>query len=173
MKPKRYNRNRPGHAQPPTSGWMQAKQLPPTGEQGSFFRLTSSLIGFLGGLLSSSARLRFTDRDQNALKWSCRSRISQRTANMVLTGCVSQGDNRTGPARAEPVLAEREENDVRDQNRSGTEAMKSGERSDTDTENWSLESFVSSRLHPGAKCLRHHIGNWYPHINQVRRASMP
>src|ERR1022692_1394256 len=39
------------------------------------------------------SRLRFTDRDQNALKWFCRSIDFQRTANSVLTVCVSQGDN--------------------------------------------------------------------------------
>src|ERR1035437_3587239 len=47
MKPTRYNRNRPGHAQSGTSGWMHAKQLPLTGSRGEFFRLTSSLIGKL------------------------------------------------------------------------------------------------------------------------------
>jgi hypothetical protein len=45
-------------------------------------------------LRSRRACLRFTDRDQNAIKLSCWSRISQRTANIVLTVCVSQGDNR-------------------------------------------------------------------------------
>jgi hypothetical protein len=49
---------------------------------------------FLGGLLSSRARLRFTDRLQNAIKWSCRSIDFQRTANSVLTVCVSQGVQR-------------------------------------------------------------------------------
>jgi hypothetical protein len=39
------------------------------------------------------SRLRFTDRDQNALKWFCRSIDFQRTANSVLTVCVSRGDN--------------------------------------------------------------------------------
>jgi hypothetical protein len=78
-----------------TSGWMQAKQPPLSGEQGRIFILTSPLIGFLGRLRSRRACLRFTDRDQNALKWSCRSRIPQRTANMVLTVCVSEGDNPT------------------------------------------------------------------------------
>src|SRR5580658_262385 len=48
---------------------------------------------FLGGLLSSRARFRFTGRHQNAIKWSCRSRFLQRTANRVLTVCLSKGSN--------------------------------------------------------------------------------
>jgi hypothetical protein len=43
---------------------------------------------------SRAQLLRFTGRDQNALKWSRRSIDFQRTANRVLTVCVSQGDNR-------------------------------------------------------------------------------
>jgi hypothetical protein len=46
-----------------------------------------------GGWSLERTCLRFIDRDQNALKWSCRSIDFQRTANMVLTVCVSQGDN--------------------------------------------------------------------------------
>jgi hypothetical protein len=46
-----------------------------------------------GGVLSSSARFRLTSRAQNALKWSCWSIHFQRTANSVLTVCVSRGDN--------------------------------------------------------------------------------
>src|SRR5580658_4282381 len=49
---------------------------------------------FLGGSLSSGARLRFTGCAQNALEWSCRSKFSQRTANRVLTVCVSLGGKR-------------------------------------------------------------------------------
>lgn len=48
----------------------------------------------LGGLVSTSARLRFTGWVQHVMKWSCRSRNFQRTANSVLTLCLSQGDNR-------------------------------------------------------------------------------
>ena len=40
---------------------------------------------FLSGLRSRRARLRFTGRDQNELKWSCRSIDIQQTANSVLT----------------------------------------------------------------------------------------
>jgi len=59
MKPTRYNRNRPGHAQSGTSGWMHAKQLPLTGSRGEFFRLTSSLIGKLTDFSQASrSRLR-------------------------------------------------------------------------------------------------------------------
>ena len=49
----------------------------------------------LGGLLSSRARLRFAGCVQFAMKEYGRSRIFQRTANSVLTVCVSQGDKRT------------------------------------------------------------------------------
>lgn len=56
--------------------------------------IDESPVGYsLIGLLSSSARHHFTDRDQNALKWFCRSIDFQRTANMVLTDCLSQADN--------------------------------------------------------------------------------
>ena len=44
-------------------------------------------------LFLGSARLRFPGREQNALKWSCRPMDFQRTANSVLTVCVSPGDN--------------------------------------------------------------------------------
>src|SRR5215469_16285586 len=47
----------------------------------------------LGGLVSTRACLRFTGWVQHAMKWSCRSRKFQRTANSVLTVCLSQGDN--------------------------------------------------------------------------------
>src|SRR5260370_8570211 len=48
---------------------------------------------FLGELRSRRARFCFTGRAQNAIKWSCRSRTLQRTANRVLTVCLSQGGN--------------------------------------------------------------------------------
>ena len=48
----------------------------------------------LGGLLSSMARLRFAGCVQFAMKGYGRSRIFQRTANSVLTVCVSRGDKR-------------------------------------------------------------------------------
>src|SRR5215469_9878759 len=47
----------------------------------------------LGGLLSSRARLRFAGYVQFAMKEYGRSRNFQRTANSVLTVCLSQGDN--------------------------------------------------------------------------------
>ena len=46
---------------------------------------------FLGGLLSSTARLRFTNRGQGAVHSFCPSRIFQRTANTVLFDCLSGG----------------------------------------------------------------------------------
>jgi len=48
----------------------------------------------LGGLLSSRARLRFAGCIQFAIKEYGRSRNFQRTANSVLTVCVSSGDKR-------------------------------------------------------------------------------
>ena len=48
----------------------------------------------LGGLLSSRARLRFARCVQFAMKEYGRSRNFQRTANSVLTVCVSRGDKR-------------------------------------------------------------------------------
>jgi len=56
----------------------------------------------LGGLLSSRACLRFAGWVQHAMKWSCRSRNFQRTANSVLTVCLSQGDNRTSASGTLP-----------------------------------------------------------------------
>jgi hypothetical protein len=49
----------------------------------------------LGGLLSSRARLRFAGCLQFAMKEYGRSRNFQRTANSVLTVCVSRGDKRS------------------------------------------------------------------------------
>ena len=46
---------------------------------------------FLAGLLSSSARFRFTGQPQNALQWSCRLRLFQRTANSVCFGVSAEG----------------------------------------------------------------------------------
>ena len=53
----------------------------------------------LGELVSTRARLRFAGCIQFAIKEYGRSRIFQRTANSVLTVCVSRGDKRmvTGP----------------------------------------------------------------------------
>jgi hypothetical protein len=48
----------------------------------------------LGGLLSSRARLRFAGCVQFAMKEYGRSRNFQRTANCILTVCVSRGDKR-------------------------------------------------------------------------------
>lgn len=46
---------------------------------------------YLGGSVSTGDRFRFTGCAQNALQWSCRSTILQRTANSVLFGCLSPG----------------------------------------------------------------------------------
>ena len=69
----------------------------------------------LGWLLSSSASLRFAGCSQCAMKRYCRSRNFQRTANSVLTLCLSSGGKRkacrrpkivsSGKCRARPVLA--------------------------------------------------------------------
>ena len=50
---------------------------------------------FLGGLVSTRARLRFTGYVDFAMKEDCRSRDFQRTANCGLTGCLSPGVQRT------------------------------------------------------------------------------
>ena len=49
---------------------------------------------FLGGLVATRARLRFTGCLQFAMKVYGRSRNFQRTANSVLTVCVSPGGRR-------------------------------------------------------------------------------
>src|ERR1019366_712848 len=46
---------------------------------------------FLGGLVSTRARFRFTNREQHAVNWLCRSSILQRTANYLLTVCLTPG----------------------------------------------------------------------------------
>jgi hypothetical protein len=51
---------------------------------------------FLGGLVSTRARLRFTGCVQFAMKEYGRSSNFQRTANSVLTVCVSPGGRCTG-----------------------------------------------------------------------------
>ncbi len=70
----------------------------------------SGLIGTMsfrlaipGGLPSGSARFRFTSQAQNALQWSCRSRILQRTVNSVLFDCLSAGVHPT-PCAATKVF---------------------------------------------------------------------
>lgn len=50
---------------------------------------------FLGRMLSSRARLRFTNQGQHAVNSVCRSRILQRTANYLLTGCLTPGGKRS------------------------------------------------------------------------------
>ncbi len=49
---------------------------------------------FLGGLVSTRARLRFTNRGQCAVHLVCRSSILQRTANYLLTVCLTPGGKR-------------------------------------------------------------------------------
>src|ERR1700739_1162980 len=61
---------------------------------------------FLGGLLSSRARLRFTNRGQSAVNSVHRSRIFQRTANYLLTVCLTPGGKRTLPLRIFPSALE-------------------------------------------------------------------
>jgi hypothetical protein len=50
---------------------------------------------FLGGLVSTRARFRFTNREQHAVNWLCRSSIFQRTANYLLTVCLTPGGKPT------------------------------------------------------------------------------
>ena len=68
-------------------------------ELGAHSRLSSARISrsrlFLSGPVSTGARLCFTGCAQNAVQWSCRStilqRTLQRTANSVLFACLSRG----------------------------------------------------------------------------------
>lgn len=46
---------------------------------------------FLGGLVSTRTRFRFTNRGQHAVNSVCRSSILQRTANYLLTVCLTPG----------------------------------------------------------------------------------
>ena len=50
---------------------------------------------FLGWLVSTRARFRFTNREQHAVNWLCRSSILQRTANYLLTVCLTPGGKPT------------------------------------------------------------------------------
>ncbi len=71
---------------------------------GAHSRLSSARMSrsrlFLGGSVSTGARLRFTGCGQNAVQWSCRSSNLQRTANSVLFGCLSRGVHPTTMAFA-------------------------------------------------------------------------
>src|SRR5215831_13840022 len=50
---------------------------------------------FLGGLVSTTARLRFTNRGQHAVNSVLRSSVLQCTANYLLTVCLTPGGKRT------------------------------------------------------------------------------
>src|SRR6266496_2874694 len=50
---------------------------------------------FLGRLVSTRARFRFTNRGQHAVNSLCRSSIFQRTANYLLTVCLTPGGKAT------------------------------------------------------------------------------
>ena len=47
----------------------------------------------LDGSVSTGARLCFAGHRQNAIQWSCRSSVLQRTVNRILTVCLSRGGN--------------------------------------------------------------------------------
>jgi carnitine 3-dehydrogenase len=49
----------------------------------------------LDGSVSTGARLCFAGHRQNAIQWSCRSSVLQRTVNRILTVCLSRGGNPT------------------------------------------------------------------------------
>src|ERR1019366_930615 len=55
---------------------------------------------FLGGLVSTRARFRFTNREQHAVNWLCQSSILQRTANYLLTVCLTPGGKPSHPLTA-------------------------------------------------------------------------
>jgi len=55
--------------------------------------LYESPAGYSWGLALQQCSLRFTGRDQNALRCSCWATIRQQTENSLLTVCVTHGDN--------------------------------------------------------------------------------
>jgi len=59
---------------------------------------------FLGGLVSTRARLRFTNRRQCAVNSVCRSRNLQRTANYLLTVCLTPGGNPNSSSSGKTVV---------------------------------------------------------------------
>jgi hypothetical protein len=64
----------------------RSSSLPP-----ALIGLDEFQLVFLGGVVSTRARLRFTNRGQcavNSVRWS---RIFQRTAKYLLTGCLTPG----------------------------------------------------------------------------------
>src|SRR5512141_2904356 len=67
---------------------------------------------FLGGMLSSRARLCFTNRGQHAVNSLRQSSIFQRTANYLLTVCLTPGGKRN-PTFDGPKLCEAEYMDSR------------------------------------------------------------
>ena len=58
---------------------------------------------FLGGLVSTTARLRFTNRGQHAVNSVLRSSVLQCTANYLLTVCLTPGGKRN-PNLPSPLL---------------------------------------------------------------------
>jgi hypothetical protein len=64
---------------------------------------------FLGGMLSSRARLRFTNRGQHAVNSVRRSSLLQRTANYLLTVCLTPGGKPTRPISISEVADKLEE----------------------------------------------------------------
>src|SRR6516164_5290271 len=58
---------------------------------------------FLGGLVSTRARLRFTNRGQHAVNSVRQSRILQRTANYLLTVCLTPGGKRSASIQFFPL----------------------------------------------------------------------
>ncbi len=99
---------------PPTAAGFRSQSVLPSSELSGAqsFRTAPLLIVrdeshrlSLGGLVSTRARLRFTGCIQHARNRSCRSRIFQRTANCVLTVCLSPGGKRSCSRRCLPAIA--------------------------------------------------------------------
>jgi hypothetical protein len=72
-------------------GWQSRERLRPRSRRSSASMSLQPAIPWRVALPQS--RLRFTGQDQDAVMSSYRSIEFQRTANTVLTVCVSQGDN--------------------------------------------------------------------------------
>ena len=66
--------------------WEQELCLPP-----ALIGIDEFQLAIPWRVVSTRARFRFTNREQHAVNWLCRSSIFQRTANFLLTVCLTPG----------------------------------------------------------------------------------
>jgi hypothetical protein len=81
---------RHGKSIDPMLSWARLEAAVVACPQRSSASMSSSRL-FLGGLVSTRAHFRFTNRGQCAVHSGCRSSILQRTANYLLTVCLTPG----------------------------------------------------------------------------------